>query len=1015
MSRTSLEATDGAANGATDGVPAPARDRETDALVEALPDALARFDPELRLRFANRAAAALFGGEPGALLGRTPREAALPDVLAERLENGVGDALARGATVHDELHLDTAAGPRWYGARFVPVDGGVLAILVDTSERKRIVAALAERERRLERTLEEVDTLYRNLPIGLCVVGPERRLLRLNAQLSAVYDEVESRSRALVGHRLHELHPGFDALIGPSLDAAFVDGASRLGRELVGPLGPGGERRWWIVDLLPLRDELGDTRAISCTVQDITVRKLGEQRLAARAAATEVLAAARDLDAAIPDLLDAVGDAFDAHACEWWTAPADGASAGLAVRRTRPAPGEPPGDAARDAAGDAAGGAAGDAPASPWRGLPDPVGPDGLVTVVGIEGHARRRASSPSVPGIDAGPTGPANRVAAAAATLTALGFPVALDGATLGVIVVFVRGRLPNDAQLLEALEQIGRDVGECERRLRDGRALEQARAAAELANRSKSDFLANVSHELRSPLTAILGYADLLEARLEDADDRRSVDTIRGNGRHLLALLNDILDLAKIESGKYELDTGEAALVEVVGEVHALMAVRAAERELDFGVELRGLLPERIVTDPLRLRQILINLVANAIKFTDTGGVRIRVRALGANAPGARLAFDVVDTGIGMTRDQRERLFEPFTQVDASNTRRYGGTGLGLAISRRLAALLDGELAVRSVPGRGTTFTLELPLRLAPGAALAPASLAAPPDPPPVPDVVRAGAALDARVLVADDRPDIRTLVTRFLEGAGARVVAVADGEAVLEALDPRHGPPPDAVVMDMQMPRLDGYQATRRLRASGYERPVLALTAAAMVGERERCLEAGCDDYLSKPIDGGALVDALVRLLAARRAPPADAPAAVRVLLVDDAADVREVTMRLLERTGHDVRGAADGPEALELAARWRPDAVLLDLGLPGMDGHEVARRLRDAYGDALRIVALSGRAPRAGADGPFDHQLQKPAKLRALTDYLATVPVRPDRGGEHADGDRNERDGPSSATA
>ena len=379
------------------------------------------------------------------------------------------------------------------------------------------------------------------------------------------------------------------------------------------------------------------------------------------------------------------------------------------------------------------------------------------------------------------------------------------------------------------------------------------------------------------------------------------------------------------------------------------------------------------------------------------------------GAAGEATRLAFDVVDTGIGMTRDQVGRLFEPFTQVDASSTRRYGGTGLGLAISRRLAALLGGRFDVRSAPGRGTAFTFELPALIVPGARRAPLAL------PGTVDAVdaartkrdreeivgsdRASGPLDAIVLVADDRPDIRTLVTRVLERAGARVVAVADGEAVLEALEAEHGPTPDAVVMDMQMPRLDGYRATRRLRAAGHDLPVLALTAAAMVGDRERCLGAGCDDYLSKPIDGAALVAALSRLLAARReggrgrAVPGRASApgrAARVLLVEDDADVRSVTARLLERVGHPVRAAATGPEALGIAERWRPDAVLLDLGLPVMGGEEVARLLREAHGDSLAIVALSGRAPAEGDEcAPFDRRLQKPVKLRELTELLAAV--------------------------
>ena len=556
----------------------------------------------------------------------------------------------------------------------------------------------------------------------------------------------------------------------------------------------------------------------------------------------------------------------------------------------------------------------------------------------------------------------------------------------------------------LLETLEQIGRDIGEGERRLRDERALELAWEAAEEANRSKSDFLANVSHELRSPLTAILGYADILDVRLSDPDDRHSVETVRNNGQHLLALLNDILDLAKIESGKFELELDELSPAALVEEVHALMVVRAMERSLAFEVRFDDALPERIVSDALRLRQILINLVGNAIKFTDTGGVTLRVRAHETET-GTTLVFDVVDTGIGMTRAQRERLFEPFTQVDSSNTRRYGGTGLGLAISRRLSRLLKGDLSVTSRPGAGTTFSLTLPTRVVPGVPWTVPDRDGIADDERVREAVTTSLpSLDARVLVADDRPDIRVMVQRLLEEAGASVLAVADGEAVLDALngasDPSATPEADAVIMDMQMPRLDGYQTTRRLRAGGFTRPILALTAAAMKGERERCLQAGCDDYLSKPIDGGLLIATVASLLERHRtdasaAAPPDRGRPLRVLLVDDDGDAATVTSRLLGRSGHEVWIASDGHSALDAAHESSPDVVLLDLGLPDLDGHEVARRLRGEHGDAVVLVALSGRVPeRANAsDSPFDHHLLKPARLSTLNELLAGTARRP----------------------
>ena len=961
-------------------------ERELDALTRDLPDALLRIDRRGRLVFANAALSRFVGRESAdTLVGRLADDVDLPAELLAPLDLAFDGNVPPAA----EFGLDGPEGRRWYRVRHVlerEADGevaSVLAIVGDVTERRRIVSALAERERRLERALEEVDTLYRNLSVGLCVIDRQHRVVRLNEEMARVNG---GQARHLEGQSLTTLHPVFARMIGTLLEGVLERGDSVLGHELDGALGPGGARCHWIVDLLPLRDGAGGTRAVSCTVQDVTSRRLTEQRLAARAAVAEVLGTVSDLDAEMPDVLTALEQVFDPDVSEYWTLDPDEHRLTCDLFRCSGRLGDE--EAVRRYFDDRA--------FAPGEGLPG---------VVWSEGHARRlidaKHDAQSARAHEAGELG----------LRTAFGFPVALDGHVIGVVTLFMGERLTTDALLLEMLEQIGRDIGECERRLRDKRALERARVEAERANRSKSDFLANVSHELRSPLTAILGYADILDTRLTDPDDRHSVRTVRSNGQHLLALLNDILDLAKIESDKFEPDLEPVALAGLVGEVRALMAVRAIERSLVLDVRADAPLPERIVTDELRVRQILINLIGNAIKFTDTGSVTLALRLEEEGIP--HLVFDVVDTGIGMTEAQCGRLFRPFTQVDSSSTRRYGGTGLGLAISHRLARLLGGELSVRSRVGVGTTFTLTIPANIAPDTArvalaldgpdvCAPQRDAPPDDLPP----------LEARVLVADDRPDIRVMVRRLLEGAGARVVAVTDGEAVIEALagfaDPSSWP--DAIVMDMQMPRLDGYEATRRIRAGGFDRPIVALTAAAMKGERERCLQAGCDDYLSKPIDGRLLVATLAALIERPRrlaaTPPAEASIAtsaapstetrdvLRVLLVDDSRDAATATAYLLTRSGYDVRTAENGRSALEIADAWRPGVVLLDIGLPDIDGLEVARRLRAADGDAPILVALSGQKPDGeGTDSPFDHHLLKPARLPALTGLLDSFAAGP----------------------
>ena len=399
--------------------------------------------------------------------------------------------------------------------------------------------------------------------------------------------------------------------------------------------------------------------------------------------------------------------------------------------------------------------------------------------------------------------------------------------------------------------------------------RTLEELKEIAEAATRAKSAFLANMSHEIRTPMTAILGFADILlaEAGLDRAPPQRveAIHTIQRNGRHLLDLINDILDLSKIEAGKFDVERVACHPLQIAQEVLALMQVRADAKGLALSVEYAGSLPETVHTDPLRVRQILINLLGNAIKFTEVGGVRLRMGAVCSRGMPSSLRFDVVDTGIGIAPAQQSELFQPFSQGESSTSRKYGGTGLGLAISKRLAEMLGGDIAVSSLPGQGSTFTLSIdtgPLegvRMLDAAQirrLSPVAVSASP--------AVAEAILNCPVLLAEDGPDNQRLIAFLLKKAGAQVTLADNGqEAHDQALAAAVAGKPFAVIlMDMQMPVLDGYEATRRLRAAGYAGTIIALTANAMAGDEEECRRAGCDDYLAKPIDGKRLCATIAR---------------------------------------------------------------------------------------------------------------------------------------------------------
>jgi Amt family ammonium transporter len=405
----------------------------------------------------------------------------------------------------------------------------------------------------------------------------------------------------------------------------------------------------------------------------------------------------------------------------------------------------------------------------------------------------------------------------------------------------------------------------------------LEIARRRAEQANQAKTEFLANMSHEIRTPMTAILGFADVLltEEGIETAPDERinALQTIKRNGEHLLEIINDILDLSKIEASCLAAERLRFAPSKIVADVVGLMKVRAEAKKLDFGVSYAGLLPETIESDPTRLRQILINLVGNALKFTENGGVQIRVRFIPSDTGDGHLEFAVVDTGVGMTEEQIGRLFRPFTQADASTTRKFGGTGLGLTITKRLTEMLGGTVAVESEPGKSSTFTVTIATGSLRGVQMIGPSAPRGTVCGKMPSPAKGGSSLDCRILLAEDGVDNQRLIAFILKKAGADVTVVENGQSAMEsAVQARDaGRPFDVILMDIQMPVMDGYTATFRLREAGYRGAIIALTAHTMSGDREKCLAAGCDAYTTKPIDRAKLLALIADQRQQSRNPP------------------------------------------------------------------------------------------------------------------------------------------------
>ena len=398
----------------------------------------------------------------------------------------------------------------------------------------------------------------------------------------------------------------------------------------------------------------------------------------------------------------------------------------------------------------------------------------------------------------------------------------------------------------------------------------LARAKEAAESANRAKSEFLANMSHEIRTPMNAIIGMSHLAlrtgpEPRLQDY-----LGKIETSARSLLRIINDVLDLSKIEAGKLGLEHIPFNLHEVLDQVHTLASIRATEKGLDFLCRIAPGTDERRIGDPLRLNQILLNLASNAVKFTERGRVVVELRTWHREDGDPRwLECAVSDTGIGMGPAEQAQLFEAFSQADTSTTRRYGGTGLGLSITRRLVELMGGEIRCESVPGQGSTFTVRLPLALPNpdqfGALATDAQTGL--DRRGAARSLRSGSLEGVRVLVVEDNPLNQQVVQELMQDVGAQVTVAGDGAQALQSVGTREF---DLVLMDLQMPVMDGIAATRELRARGFRMPILAMTASAMAEDRERCIDAGMNDYIPKPLDVEQMAVVLARALNRR---PAD----------------------------------------------------------------------------------------------------------------------------------------------